>query len=153
MGNPGDGRETSRKRDRDSTGRSGRRRRRREREERGGGCVEHREQWEDPLATQTDRENELSQTNRGIGGGCLGVVPRVQSKLSRSLHARRGKKLFEDLQNLESTATKRAMIQARFRGSWEKGTMAFGECLGFSQEDTIEGSSVEVDLRKKPGVA
>ena len=29
----------------------------------GGGGVEQREQWEDPLATQPDREIELSQTN------------------------------------------------------------------------------------------
>ena len=33
---------------------------------RGGRCVEQREQWEDPLATQPDREIELSQTNRGV---------------------------------------------------------------------------------------
>ena len=40
---------------------------------------------------------ELSQTNRGVGGVCVGVVPRVQSKLSRALHAHRGKKLLQDL--------------------------------------------------------
>ena len=61
--------------------------------ERGGGGVGQREQWEDPMATQSDREIELSQTNRGVGGVCVGVVPRVQSKLSRALHAHRGKKL------------------------------------------------------------
>ena len=33
-----------------------------------GGGVGHRKQWEDPLATQPDREIELSQTNRGVGG-------------------------------------------------------------------------------------
>ena len=60
--------------------------------ERGGG-VGQQEQWEDPLATQPDREIELSQTNRGVRGECVGVVPRVQSKLSRALHAHRGKKL------------------------------------------------------------
>ena len=32
---------------------------------------------------------------------------------------------------------KRAMV--RFRGAREKGAMAFVECLGFSQEDTMEG--------------
>ena len=32
-----------------------------------------------------DREIELSQTNRGVGGVYVGVVPRVQSKLSRAL--------------------------------------------------------------------
>ena len=89
------------------------------------------------MATQSDREIELSQTNRGVGGVCVGVVPRVQSKLSRALHAHRGKKLLLDLQTQESKATKRAMV--RFRGAREKGAMAFVECLGFSQEDTMEG--------------
>ena len=50
------------------------------------------------MATQSDREIELSQTNRGVGEVCVGVVPRVQSKLSRALHAHRGKKLLQDLQ-------------------------------------------------------
>ena len=104
---------------------------------RGGGSVGQREQWEDQMATQSDREIELSQTNRGVGGVCVGVVPRVQSKLSRALHAHRGKKLLQDLQTPKSAATKRAMV--RFRGAREKGAMAFVECLGFSQEYTMEG--------------
>ena len=86
---------------------------------------------------QPDREIELSQTNRAVGGVCVGVVPRVQSKLSRALHAHRGKKLLQDLQTQESAATKRTMV--RFRGAREKGAMTFVECLGFSQEDMIEG--------------
>ena len=57
-------------------------------------------------------------------------------KLSRALHAHRRKKLLNDLQTQESAAMKRAMI--RFRGAREKGTMAFVECLGVSQEDTME---------------
>ena len=32
---------------------------------------------------QSDREIELSPTNRGVGGVCVGVVPRVQSNLAR----------------------------------------------------------------------
>ena len=108
-----------------------------DRGERGGGGVGQREPGEDPLATQSDREIELSQTNRGVGGVCVRVVPRVQSKLSRALHAHRGKKLLQDLQTQESAATKRAMV--RFMGAQEKGAMAFVECLGFSQEDTMEG--------------
>ena len=103
----------------------------------GGGGGGQREQWEGLMATQSDREIELSQTNRGVGGVCVGVVPRVQSKLSRALHANRGKKLLQDLQTQESAATKRAMV--RFRGAREKGAMAFVGCLGFSQEDTMEG--------------
>ena len=89
------------------------------------------------MVTQSDRDIELSQTNRGVGGVCVGVVPRVQSKLSRALHAHRGKKLLQDLQTQESAATKRAMV--RLRGAREMGAMAFVECLGFSQEDTMEG--------------
>ena len=58
-------------------------------------------------------------------------MPRVQSKLSRALDAHRGKKLLQDLQNL------RAMV--RFKGAWEKGAMAFVECLGVSQEDMMAG--------------
>ena len=76
------------------------------------------------------------QTNRGVGGLCVGVVPRIQSKLSRALHAHLGKKLLQDLQTQESTAMKRAMV--RFRGAREKCAMAFVECLVFSQEDTTE---------------
>ena len=60
---------------------------------RGGGGVGQRGQWEDPLATHPDGEIELSQTNRGVGGVCVRVEPRVQSKLSRALRAHRGKKL------------------------------------------------------------
>ena len=108
-----------------------------ERRGREGGGFGQREQWEDPLATQPDREIELSQTNRGVGGVCVGVVPRVQSELSRALHAHGGKKLLQDLQTQESAVMKRAMV--RFRGAREKGAMAFVECLGFSQEDTMEG--------------
>ena len=116
---------------------------------RGGGSVGQREQWEDPMATQSDREIELSQTNRGVGGVCVGVVPRVQSKLSRALHAHRGKKLLQDLQTQESAATKRAMV--RFRGAREKGAMAFVEYLGFSQEDTMEGPLWRETLGRSPG--
>ena len=90
-----------------------------------GGGVRQREQWEDPLAIQSDREIELSQTNRGDGGVCVGVVPRVQTKLSRALHSHRGKKLLQDLQTQESTTVKRAVV--RFRGAREKGTMEFVE--------------------------
>ena len=67
----------------------------------------------------------------------MGVVPRVQSKLSRALHAHRGKKLLQDLQTQESAAKKRAIV--RFRVAREKGATAFVECLGASQEDTMEG--------------
>ena len=125
MGSPSGARGPSRERDRASTGRSwsrrrggggeGRERGGRARGESRGVGVEQREQWEDPLATQPDREIELRQTNRGAGGVCVGVVTRVQSKLSRALQAHRGKKLLQDLKTLESVAIKRALV--RFRGA------------------------------------
>ena len=89
------------------------------------------------MATQPDREIELSQTNRGVGEVHVEVVPRVQSKLSRALHAHRGNKLLQDLQAQESSLMKRAMV--RFRGAQEKGAMVFVECPGVSQNDTVEG--------------
>ena len=89
------------------------------------------------MATQPDREIELSQTNRGVGGVCVGVVPRVQSKISRALYAHRGKELLQDLQTQESAAMKGVMV--RFRGAREKGPMAFVKGLGVSQEDIMEG--------------
>ena len=60
------------------------------------------------MATQPDGEVVLSQTNRWVGGVCVGAVNHVQSKLSRTLHAHRGKKLLQDLQTLESAVMKRA---------------------------------------------
>ena len=157
MGSPSGGRGPSKERDRNSTGRSGSRRRGGEGNGKGGGergrhgdgGVGQREQWEDPLATQPEREIDLSQINRGVGGMCAGVVPRVQSKLSRALHAHRGKKLLQDLQTQESTAMKRAMV--RLRGAREKGAMAFVECLGVSQEDTMEGPLWRETLGKSLG--
>ena len=80
----------------------------------------------------------------------MGVVPRARSNLSRALHAHRGKKLLQDLQTQEIAARKRAIV--RFRGAREKGAMAFVECLGVSQEDTMEGP-VEGHLKQEPGVA
>ena len=102
------------------------------------------------MTTQPDREIELSQTNRGVGGVCVGVVPRVQSKLSRALHAHRGKKLLQNLQTQESTTMKRAIV--RFGGAREKGARAFVECLG-SRKKTPWRPPVEGNLRQESGVA
>ena len=79
----------------------------------------------------------------------MGVVPLVQSKLSRARPAHRGKKLRQHLQTLESMAMKRAMV--RFREAWAKGAMAFVECLRVSQEDTIEGPLVKETLGRSLG--
>ena len=43
----------------------------------GGEDVEQREKWEDSLKAQSDRENDLNQTNQGVRRVCVGVVPRV----------------------------------------------------------------------------
>ena len=79
----------------------------------------------------------------------MGVVPRVQSKLSRALHAHHGKNLLQDLHAQESTTMKKAMV--RFRGAREKGAMAHVECLGISQEDTMEGPLSRETLGRSPG--
>ena len=93
--------------------------------------------WENPVPTQPDRVNKLSQTNRGVRRVCVGVGPRVQSKLSRTFHAHRGRKLLLDFQNLDNTTTKRAMV--RFRRALETGAMAYVECMEVSQEATMKG--------------
>ena len=104
---------------------------------RGSRDVEQREQLEDLLVTRPECENELSQTNRSVRGVFVGVVPRVQSILSRALHAHRGKKFLQSLLNVVSTTIKRAIV--KFRAAREKGAMGFLECLGVSQQDTMEG--------------
>ena len=81
----------------------------------------------------------------------MGVVSRVQSKLSRALHAHRGNKLLQDLQTQESAAKKRAMV--RFRGAREKGAMAFCRMHGVFARRHDGGAPVEGNLRQKPGVA
>ena len=100
------------------------------------------------MATQPDREIELSQTRRGVGRVCVGVIPRVKSKLSRALHAHRRKKLLQDLQTQESAAMKRAMV--RFRGAREKGAMLMPEGVARRLDG---GSPGEGNLRQEPGVA
>ena len=147
MGSPSGGRGPLKERDRNSTGRSGSRR-----GGRGGGGegrVGHREQCEDPLTIQTDWEIELSQTNRGVEGVCVVVVTRVQSGFSRALHAHRWKKLLQGLPTQKSAPMKKAMV--RFRGAREKGAMAFVECPGVSQEDTVEGPLWREALGKSLG--
>ena len=57
-------------------------------------------------------------------------------KFLSAIHAHHGEKLLRDLQTQESAAIKRAI--ARFRGAREKGAMAFVECRGVLQEDTME---------------
>ena len=66
----------------------------------------------------------------------MGILPRDQSKLSRALHAHRGKTLLQDLKTLEIAAMKTSMV--RSRGAREKGAMVFVEYLGASKEGTMD---------------
>ena len=118
---------------------------------RGGGGVGQREQREDPLATQPDREIEPSQTKRGVGGVCVGVVSRVQSKLWRALHAHRGKKLLQDLQTQESTTMKESY--GKVQGSAGEGHHGICGMPGGSARRHDGGPPVEGSLRQEPGVA
>ena len=68
----------------------------------------------------------------------MGIVPRVQPKFSHTLHAQRRKKLLQNPYKVVNATMERAMT--KFRGAREKGTMAFAEFLGVSQEDPMEGS-------------
>ena len=80
----------------------------------------------------------------------MGVVPRVQSKLSRALHAHRGKKLLQDLQTQESAAMK---SYGKVQGSAGEGRHGFcGMHGGFARRHD-GGSPVERTLRQEPGVA
>ena len=101
------------------------------------------------MTIQPDWEIELSKTNRGVEGVCVGVVTRVQSGFSRALHAHRWKKLLQGLRTQKSAPMKKAMV--RFRGAREKGAMAFVECPGVSQEDTMEGPLWREALGKSLG--
>ena len=82
----------------------------------------------------------------------MGVVPRVRSKLLRVLHVHCGKKLLQDLQNLDNNSMKRSM--ARFRGAREKGAMSFlwNACGGLAKRHDGE-PPVEGDLWQEPGIA
>ena len=79
----------------------------------------------------------------------MGVTSRVQSRLSRALHAHHEVKLLTDLCNQEGNTSKRAMV--RFRGAREKGTMTFVECQGISQEEMMEGCLRRETLGKSLG--
>ena len=56
-------------------------------------------------------KNELSQTNGNLQGVGVGIVPLVQPKLLRALHAHRWKKILQNLQNLDNTTMKIAIVR------------------------------------------
>ena len=89
------------------------------------------------INTQSEGENGLSKTNQSIRGVCVWVGPCAQSKLSCALHTHRGKKLLQNLQNLDKTKMKKYRV--RSRGAREKDAIISVECLGVSQDDTMEG--------------
>ena len=75
---------------------------------------------------------------RMTGPDCVVMCNLINTCIHTYIHTYRRKKLLQDLQKTqESAAMKRAMV--RFRAAREKGAIAFVECLGFSQEDTMEG--------------
>ena len=81
------------------------------------------------MATQSDREIELSQTNRGVGGVCVELyLASNQSSRAPSTHTV-GRSSYKISKPQKSAATKRAMV--RFRGAREKGAMAFVDAWGF----------------------
>ena len=84
-------------------------------------------EWKDQLPTELGGDNELSQTYRCVRRVREGVMPRVQSKLSRAIHAHHGKNLNEE-------------SSSQVQESVERGAMTFVECLGVSHEDTMEAS-------------
>ena len=77
------------------------------------------------------------------------VLSRVQSKFSSALVSHRGKKLLQDLLNLDNTTIKRAMVG--FRGQREKGAIPSicGMPGGLARAHN-EGFPVEGDLRQEP---
>ena len=66
----------------------------------GGGGVGQREQWENPMTTQSDREIELSQTNRGPASNQSSRAPsthtvgRSSCKISKPKKVRRRRELW-----------------------------------------------------------
>lgn len=77
----------------------------------------------DTLAEWTWRQL-LPVTDLPRRGEYVGVTSRIQSNLSRVLHAHRRIILQEDIQNQASNTTKDALV--RLRGAWEKVATAFG---------------------------
>ena len=101
----------------------------------GGGVLNSGNNGRIHWVIQPDRTNEMSQTNRVVQQVYVEVMPGVQSTHSRALHVRRGKKILQDLQNLNNTAINRAMVS--FKGTRKKSAMTFVNHLGISQEDTM----------------
>ena len=80
----------------------------------------------------------------------MGVAPRVQSRLSRALHAHYGVKLLTDLRNQERNTSRRAMV--RFRGARER---RHGICRvpGNLAGGNDAGLPVEGDPGQEPEIA
>ena len=95
-------------------------------------------------------KNEPSQTNRSARGVCVEIMPRVQSKHSRAVHAHRRKKLLQSLRIMERSTIKRVMV--RFSGAREKGAVIFVECLAVSKEGLMEGSLWRGTLGRSSGL-
>ena len=106
-----------------------------------------REQWVDPLATQLDGEIELSQTNQGIGGVCVGVVPRVLARPPRTP--------WENAPARFPNPGKCANEKSYGKAQGSAGEGRHGICGmpgGFARRHD-GGPPVEGNLRQEPGVA
>ena len=114
-----------------------------------GGRGPSRERGKDPLETQLDRENELSQTNRGVGELCVGVVPRVHSKLSRPPGAP-----WEEVLARSPTFGKCGNEDSygKVKGSGGEGRHDICRMPGIFARRHDGGPPVEGDLRQESGV-
>ena len=106
------------------------------------------------MATQSDREIELRQTNRGVGGVCVGVVPRVQSKLSRVLHAHRPARSPNPRKCCdEESYGKGSGSYGKVSGSAGEGRHGICRMPGVFARRHDGGPPVEGNLRQESGVA
>ena len=97
-------------------------------------------------------ENEVGQTYRGVRGVFVGVVPRVQSKLSHALHTHDGKKLLQD-QSPKPVKHGNKESYGKVQGSAGEGRRGIcGIPRGFARRHD-GGPPVEGDPRQKPGIA
>ena len=96
-------------------------------------------QREDPAATQPDgTEDERTRTKRSARRECVGLCPGYNRSSRASFTHTVGPNSWKTSETKRTTH--RRQRWSDFEGTREKGAMAFVECLGVSQEDTMEGS-------------
>lgn len=91
------------------------------------------------IETMTDARGESIQRGGTRNGrGCLRLVPRIQSKVARLLHAYNGKCLGRHPCEQEGSIAKQAYVC--FQGAGKKGAMVFVERQEWMHLDTMEAS-------------